>query len=304
MVQTAVTEPRRSVQPSSSVVICSRGRPRLLLDAVNSVLAMRRLPTELLVVDQSDEPQADLDAGTLVTPVTLRYLWQRDRGLSRARNVGLVAATGDIVAFLDDDMLVAADWLDRLVAALTERGDRYVISGQVRPGGPEVPGAWAPSTIMDAETTSYSGRLRRDVLFAGNMALHRSVFSEVGHFDERLGAGTALPSAEDNDFCYRLLRAGFVVEYRPDVVAVHRAWRRENALPELKYDYGRGQGAFYAKHISCGDWFMVRRLASDVCRHLVRAARRWRTASPREARSDLAYVRGLLVGAPSWFRTT
>ncbi|HEY8720518.1 glycosyltransferase family 2 protein [Pengzhenrongella sp.] len=293
--------------PSTSVVICSRGRPDLLIDAVNSVLAMHRLPTELVVVDQSDQPQPELAAGTLqrATSVALTYLWSPDRGLSRARNVGLAAATGEILAFLDDDMLVDADWLDTFVRALTsrtEQRDRHVISGRVAAGTPEVPGAWAPSTIADPEPASYTGRLRKDVLFAGNCAMFRSVFDVVGTFDERLGAGSSLPSAEDNDLGYRLLAAGFTLEYLPAAVAVHRAWRRENAQPSLRYDYGRGQGAFYVKHILRGDRFMLRRFAGDVYGHLARAVVLLARARLREARNDLAYTWGLVVGALGWFR--
>ena len=287
--------------PSTSVVVCSRGRPELLLDAVRSLLAMDVLPTEIVVVDQSDRPQPDLAAGTVGTgvPVDLRYLWNPDRGLSRARNVGVAAARGEIVAFLDDDMLVDPRWLDGFVRALTEGPDagvRLVVSGQVRPGEPEVPGAWAPSTIADSEPATYRGRLRRDVLFAGNMALHRTAFDAVGIFDERLGAGTSLPSAEDNDFGYRLLRAGFTLAYRPEVVAVHRAWRRENALVRLRYDYGRGQGGFYATWVARGDWFMLRRAVGDLAGHLLRAARRLVTGRAREGVGDLAYTSGLLTG--------
>lgn len=291
--------------PSTSVVICSRGRPGLLIDAVHSVLAMSRLPSEIVVVDQSDEPHAALAAGTLDTSVAINYLWSPDRGLSRARNVGVASAEGEIVAFLDDDMLVDADWLESAVNALTrsDHGDRNVVTGQVRPGEPEVPGAWAPSTICEPLPRSYAGRIGEDILFAGNMALHRTVFDVVGTFDERLGAGTSLPSAEDNDFCYRLLQAGLCVEYRPEAVAVHRAWRRETARFKLRYDYGRGQGGFYVKHISAGDWFMLRRFAADVSRHLVRAAVRLTRARLPQARSDLAYTYGLLVGAFCWLRT-
>ena len=267
---------------------------------------MSRLPTEIVVVDQSDEPQVELADGTLETSVAINYLWSPDSGLSRARNAGLAAAGGEIVAFLDDDMLADADWLEHTVNALTARcdhSDHHVVTGQVRPGQPEVPGAWAPSTICDPLPRSYAGRIGEDILFGNNMAFRRSVFDVVGTFDERLGAGTSLPSAEDNDFCYRLLQAGLTVEYRPEAVAVHRAWRRENALYKLRYDYGCGQGGFYVKHISRGDWFMVRRCAADVSHHLVRAAVRVTRARLREARGDLAYTCGLLVGAVRWLQT-
>ena len=124
----------------------------------------------------------------------------------------------------------------------------------------------------------------------------------VGTFDERLGAGTSLPGAEDNDFGYRLLEAGFTIDYVPDAVAVHRAWRQESDRHRLKYEYGRGQGGFYGKHISRGDWFIVRRLVADVLRHVVRAAVRMLRARPREARRNLAYTYGVIAGTGSWFR--
>lgn len=291
--------------PSTSVIICSRARPGLLVDAVHRVLAMSRLPTELVIVDQSDAPQMDLANGTVPSPIEINYLWSPDRGLSRARNVGLAASRGEIVAFLDDDMLVDADWLANIVNALTERSPRsdlFVVSGQIPAGEPERPGGWAPSTICEPLPRSYRGRLREDVLFAGNMALKRSAFDVVGPFDERLGAGTMFPSAEDNDLCYRLLQAGFTVEYRPEVVAVHRAWRHEKDVFKVKFDYGRGQGGFYIKHISGGDWFMVRRAAADVSNHLVRAAVRMMRAHFRKAGGDVAYTCGLVVGGLRWLQ--
>ena len=291
---------------TTSVLICSRGRPALLLDAVRSVLAMDRLPDQLVVVDQSDAPQADLAAGTVgdASSVTLTYLWSPDRGLSRARNVALRAATGDIVAIMDDDLLVDPHWLDAYVRGLTASGEdaRRVLTGLLREGAPETPGAWAPSTNIDTQPRSYSGPQRRDVLAAGTMAMYRSVAQDVGLFDERLGAGTSLPSAEDNDYCYRLLRAGYTIEYRPEASAVHRAWRRENALARLKFDYGHGQGGFYLKHLLAGDLSMARRLGGDVYGHLRRAVVRLMRRRLREALSDLTYIAGLGVGAVGWFR--
>ena len=289
------------VAPGTSVIICSRGRPALLTDAVTAVLRMTLLPAEVVVVDQSDEQNTALAALVPESPVRVRYLWAPDRGLSRARNVGLAAASGDVLAFLDDDMLVAPDWLDACCRALAGVGARHVVTGRIPPGDPEVPGAWAPSTNTDAEPRAYSGRLRMDVFAPGNMAMPRSAYDDAGPFDERLGAGTVLPSAEDNDYGYRLLRLGYTIDYRPEVVAVHRAWRDEGAYSGLRYDYGRGQGGFYAKHITRGDVYMVRRFASDVYRHLRRSVRRART-DPVAARGDLAYTRGLLRGAIVWLR--
>ncbi|HEX2175488.1 MAG TPA: glycosyltransferase [Nocardioidaceae bacterium] len=292
----------QTVHSGSSVLICSRNRPDLLRDAVSSVLSMRTLPEELVVVDQSDEPHPELSADQPHAQVRLTYVWSRDRGLSRARNAGVAASSGELIGFLDDDVVADPDWLAVAVGRLRAAGPRHVVTGRVEPGPPEVPGAWAPSTISDRAARSYRGRLRKDVLYPHNMAMFRSALVEVGGFDERLGTGTAYASAEDNDFCYRLLRAGYVVDYCPDAVVLHRAWRREDLLDGLKYGYGRGQGAFYVKYVQRRDWFMLRRFASDAARHSARALLRASRGDTYRARADLAYTRGLLSGAAGWAR--
>jgi len=283
--------------PGTSVIICSRGRPELLGDVIQSALAMRPLPAELVVVDQSEEPHPGLSASLDSFGVDLRYLWRPDRGLSRARNQGVLAATGDVLAFLDDDLRIQRDWLGKAAEALEELGPFHVLTSQIRPGTPEVPGAWAPSTITDPERRSYSGRQDRDVLYPGCMVIRRSVFDEVGWFDESLGVGTDLPAAEDNDFAYRLLAHGYTIDYRPEMVVIHRAWRDEGAMRRLRFDYGRGQGAFYVKHLMLREWSMARRILLDVVRHLRRAVRRVASGDLARCRDDLEYVRGLGSGA-------
>ncbi len=149
-----------------------------------------------------------------------------------------------------------------------------MVTGRAVGGQPESPGAFAPSLHLDPRPTVYRGRPGRDVLLPMNMALFRTAFAEVGGFDERLGVGTRFPSSEDNDFGFRLLEAGFDIVYDPDVVVVHRAWRRPAALLPLRWAYGRGQGAYYIKYWSRRDPYMLRRMGWDVGRHLKRAVRR------------------------------
>ncbi|MCI0436259.1 MAG: hypothetical protein L0271_21840, partial [Gemmatimonadetes bacterium] len=110
---------------------------------------------------------------------------------------------------------------------------------------------------------------------------------------------TPYPAAEDNDLCYRLLRAGAVLVYEPGAVVYHTAWRPQREFTRLRYDYGRGQGAYYAKHLSLRDRTMIRRALDDFARrsaHMVAQLVR----SPRRVPPQAAYLLGLLKGMALW----
>jgi GT2 family glycosyltransferase len=178
-----------------------------------------------------------------------------------------------------------------------------VVTGQVRPAEVEVPGGVAPSLMLGDHPVVYAGRVGRDVLAAGNMALHRAAFDVVGLFDERLGAGGRFPASEDNDLGFRLLEAGYRIHYEPAAVLYHRSWRTKGEYARLHWSYGRGQGAFYAKHRRAGDGSMSGRIRWDVSRHFRRLPERLRGRELRLLGSDAAYVLGLLSGAAEWWLT-
>jgi len=303
VVSSAVRTPEReNTWPPVSLIICSRNRPALLAETVESILAGDVLPAEILVVDQSDDPHPDLARRESARGCRLRYLWKRDAGISRARNTGIAAARQPILAFTDDDMFAPATWFGSLIHALREAGPRSVVTGQVRPEAAREQERFVPSTIADEAPAAYAGRIGRDVLFTGNMALYRSAFDEVGGFDERLGPGTHFSAAEDNDLGFRLLDRGFRIVYAPQAMLYHRAWRSADDYLRLRWRYGRGQGAYYAKHLSLHDRHMLWRLAASVKGHSMQCIwclRRRR----REAYGHAVYVAGLLSGAVQWLLT-
>ena len=237
--------------------------------------------------------------GPLIRDVRCAISGSRPAVSVLGRNTGIAASTGQILLFIDDDVLVPPEWCGRIVTSLRRAGERAVVTGRTVGGEPEVPGAFAPSLHLDPRPTVHRGRPGRDVLLPMNMALYRSAFAEVGGFDEQLGVGTRFPSSEDNDFGFRLLEAGFDVVYDPEVLVVHRAWRRPQALLPLRWAYGRGQGAYYVKHWSWRDRYMLRRMGWDVGRHLKRALRRLR-AEPKAASADVVYSLAVLTGGVQW----
>ena len=297
-----VKNPASADLPGTSLTICSRNRHQLLLETVESVLESQEVPQEIVIVDQSDLPHPELQEMGAVRGCEIRYLQIPSNGVGRARNQAIEAASHDILVLTDDDMLVAPTWFGTLVRSLVDKGERAVVTGRVLAAEEEGVTGFAPSTKSDEEPRVYEGRVGKDILYTGNMIMLRSAVDEVGVFDERLGAGAHFPAAYDNDFGYRLLEAGYRVFYEPEAVLYHRAWRASGAYFRLRWNYGRGQGAFHAKHLSLRDPYMLRRLLWNVARHLVRFPYRILIRSKR-AVGDLVFVFGLFSGAGEWLLT-
>lgn len=282
------------------MVLATRGRPGFAARTAESVLGGTLVPDELLVVDQSRGPDAALTALAHQSP-SIRILGTTSSGLSRARNLGAAAASGEIVAFIDDDELADPGWLAALVAILSREGERTAVTGRVLPGEAEADDAVVPATVLAPHEARYRGRLGHDVLAGGNMGIHRSTFEALGGFDLRLGAGARWPAAEDNDLGLRLLDAGCSIVYAPAAVVRHRAWRSGRSYPVLRWRYGLGKGGFYAKHARLDGGYGLRRAARDVGRRTARVVVTvWRR--PRFAAGELLYAIGVVVGMTRWLR--
>ena len=283
----------------ASVVVCSRNRHGLLRDFVDSVLAGDHVPAEIVIVDQSTGPDPALALHRTERGCAIRYLWRPAPGASRARNLGAAEAAHDVLVFADDDMLAPPGWLAALVRGLEVAGPGAVVSGRVVDDAPAAGKAFAPSLSPSEQPAIYEGRIPRDVLYSGNMAIRRSTLVALGGFDERLGPGTRVPAAEDNDLGYRALAAGLQIVYRPDATLVHRAWRGPGERVPLRWRYGRGQGAFYAKHLRDADGFMRERLAATLRERLGLMSRQL-VRNPRHAVQTAAFIAGLGAGLAEW----
>jgi GT2 family glycosyltransferase len=192
----------------ASVVICAYTMDRWtdLVAAVDSVRRQRPGPRELIVVIDHDEAllrraQAELPA-SLVTPNV------GTRGLSGARNTGVDAASGAIVAFLDDDAAAEDGWLRALIAPFAD--PRVVGTG----GGAEpvwtVPRpAWFPDEFGWVVGCSYRGLpvVRAPVRnpIGCNMAFRREALLEAGGFRNEVGRVGKLPAGcEETELSIRL----------------------------------------------------------------------------------------------------
>jgi len=288
--------------PSTSLIIPSRNRPELLLATVRSILEGDEIPTELIIVDQSDARDPTLTTLATDCSCEIRYLWTESVGVSRARNIGIAAAQHNILAFTDDDIAVTSTWFGALIRALLCAGPRGVVSGRVLPSIVQKRGGFVPSTKTDEDRSVYAGRVGEDVLFTNNAAMFRSAIDEVGKFDVRLGPGSVFSNAEDNDLGFRLLEAGYRIIYVPEAVLYHRAWRDERDYLPLRWSYGRGQGAYYAKHLSLTDRYMLWRMLGHVKNHALGFIHRVRRQR-HLAYGDAVYLLGFFSGAIRWLLT-
>jgi GT2 family glycosyltransferase len=197
---------------------------------------------------------------------------------------------------------VTASWFGALIRALLHAGPRSVVSGRVLPGIVQTRGGFVPSIKTDENPAVYAGRVGEDVLYTNNAAMFSSAIDEVGEFDVRLGPGSRFSNAEDNDLGFRLLEAGYRICYVPEAVLYHRAWRNEQDYLPLRWSYGRGQGAYCAKHLSLTDRYMMWRMVHHVKNHsmgFIRGVCR----QPRLAYGDGIYLIGFLSGAIGWLVT-
>lgn len=286
--------------PPTTLIVCTRNRSLLLRETIESVLAADDLPDEIVIVDQSDEPETALDQLARTGRCDIRVLRSRSKGLGNARNEGVAAATHDVLVFIDDDMLAHPAWLGALTRALVEGGATTVVTGAVEATPGERWRAFTPSTQAHPDGAVFAGQIGRDVLAGGHMALGRSALVAVGGFDPRLGAGAPYPAADDNDLGFRLLEHGYHIAYVGDAILYHRAWRPGWRYPIVRWRYGRGKGGFYAKHMRTSGGYMARRAGYDLG-HRARRFPRLLLQQPAVAAGDLAYVAGVLVGGVRWW---
>src|SRR5688500_10431842 len=90
--------------PPSSLIICSRDRERLLVETVQSILRGHELPSELLIIDQSGRASTELARMKMQAGCDIRYVWSKQHGVSRGRNLGTALAKHEVLVFTDDDM--------------------------------------------------------------------------------------------------------------------------------------------------------------------------------------------------------
>lgn len=198
----AMTEP-----PFVSIVMPARNEEAHIGKALASIAAVDypRSRIEVIVVDNGSS-----DATARIAQAHgARVLSSSARTVGQVRNAGAAIATGDIIAFVDADCIVPADWLRAGTAALASQGIGAV--GNDRCRAPADAGwierAWAGAPPAQAVTVP--------ALATSSFIVRRELFERLGGFDMRLGAG------EDDDLSARIRRAGYTLLALPACTVSH-----------------------------------------------------------------------------------
>jgi GT2 family glycosyltransferase len=237
-----------------SVVVPTRNRPKDIRPCVETILAYPGADLEVVVVDQSDDG-ATRDALTpLQGDARLRYVPSDERGVSRARNLGIESSRGAIIAFTDDDCRVDPDWLPRLTAALASDAEAALVFGRVNVAA-DVDGRarWAASFAPVRREYHHGFPSPAEQWGIGaNMAARRATFEAIGSFDPFLGPGGKFWGAEEYDLAIRVIAAGYKVLTIDEAAVLHLGVREGPVAVALLRKYAMSIGAVLAKHVRIG----------------------------------------------------
>ncbi|MFL6236349.1 MAG: PIG-L family deacetylase, partial [Thermoanaerobaculia bacterium] len=278
--------------PRVSVVVRTRDRPRLLAEALESLAAGSYRRAEVVLVNDGGAPPAVPDGFPL--PVA-RVDLAESRGRAGAAEAGIAAATGDYVAFLDDDDLAAPEHLATLAGLVSAAGVRVAYTDAAvalyelaSEGGTE---GW----VCRERRLPYSRDFDRDVLLVDNyipfntLLIERALFAEAGPFDP------SLPFFEDWDFLIRLAGitpfhhlAQVTCEYRHFRGGAHHIFGER---PRERADFLEVKARVLAKHAGSLTPGLLARAVDTLRAELV--AEREAQAG---ARRDLAALRADLAG--------
>lgn len=284
-----------------SVVVCTRDRHETIAQALESIAQCDYPCFDLHVMDQSTndltQQAVEVLAERYRETCPIHYHHLDKAGLSRAYNIGMAVSDGDLLAFTDDDCIVPIQWLRQIAKAFAEDPEAGLLYGQVL-----IPAVLrhevAQGNIVPALPILQRQRLSRREGFkvfgmGANMAIRRTLLAQVKGFDEAMGGGGPLRSSQDFDFAYRTYLTGMAILLVPEVWVDHYGVRTRTQWPATLEAYGIGDGAFYGKHMRCGDPKAAWLLAKTLLRSWLREVHR--TARARTWVRDI-YGRNLLVG--------
>jgi glycosyltransferase involved in cell wall biosynthesis len=251
-----------------SIIIPTRDRLRQitrLLDSIRKSTGLGLTETEIIVGDNGsrDGTWEMLRRISADFPVPLRLLQNETPGKCRILNEAISMARGDVLAFLDDDVIVDQGWLEAMTNYF-KQAPRLAVQGTIRILPEELKDPEMDRLIQRFRTVHqfeyHRGAEEIGTLNGANMAIRREVFTQVGGFDTRLGPG-ASGTSEDVELAHRIRLAKIKIGYMADAVVYHELNRdrlTEAYFKTLHQNQGRSRLVFKDQGVC--------RIFFDLCR--------------------------------------
>ena len=259
-----------------SVVVSTYNRAadlRRMLDALARSGTEADLRWEVLVADNasSDDTAAVLQEFYAKAPMAVIGLYEPRRGKAYGLNQALGLVRGEVIAFIDDDILVADDWVATVVAHFRTHPASQCIGGRVELHDTRDAPVTIKLSLQDSRTDLAGFGPDNIPILGCNMAFRADWLRRLGLFDTDIGPGSRIGVAEDLDMLYRTVRAGGLIEYVPGLLVRHNHGRRSpDQLRAVYAGYYAGRGAFYTKYILRRDALVLRWAYWEVARLLLR----------------------------------
>lgn len=223
--------------PRISVVVCTYNGARTIRDCCEGLRRLDYPNYEVIVVDDGSVD----DTAAIASEYDVRLIRTGNQGLSSARNTGLTAATGELIAYLDDDAYPDPHWLTYLAATFRTTTHAGVGGPNLAPPGDgpiadciaQAPGGPVHVLVTDRVAEHIPGC---------NMTFRRAALEAIGGFDARFRT-----AGDDVDVCWRLQERGWTLGFHPAAVVWHHRRNSVRAFWKQQVGYGRAEAMLERK---------------------------------------------------------
>lgn len=281
----------KQVTEKISLIVATVGRAGEVRRLLDSIKDQNDTNLEIIIIDQNDDDRLIPVVDAASNHLDIKHL-RSERGLSRARNVGLLEASGDIIAFPDDDCWYPPETLSTVRSYFSQSGELDGLTGRAASEtGAQVGGHWLPNPGPVTKSRVWKQAISYTIF------LRRPIINCIGNFDVDLGVGSngKWMSGEETDYLLRAIANGFNIYYYPAIV-IHHPMRDENkTYADLgrTRGYARGMGYVMRKHR-----YSLLSLASYTIRSLLGSVIAILLLNPRKAQVRWARAVGRWEG---WF---
>ncbi len=249
-------------QPLVTVAVCTRDRSTNLRHCLAALMQLDYANLDLLVVDNAPSDTSTRKLVEMEFP-QIRYVIEPRPGLDWARNRAIEEAHGEIIAYTDDDVAVDKLWATALARAFVENPETMCVTGLVMPAELETEAQWLFEqyggfnrgyephwyTVDRAYYKRTSSQYGWAGLFGtgANMAFRRTLFGQIGMFDEALDVGTITNGGGDIEMFFRVLHEGYTLIYEPRAIVHHYHRAKYSGLRRQIADNGVGFTAYLVR---------------------------------------------------------